>query len=275
MTADESGRVAERWALVYLERGRLEVRDGAVVFVDDDGAALVPAARVAMLQLGPGVTATTGAVEAVADCGCTIAWVGAHGARIYASCRSGEGAERLLWQVRCRSVPRLRRKVARRLYRRRLGEAAVGSQRFRALSALEGRWMQSLYVEWARRTGVRWRGRCTEWREADAVNRALSVANSCLYGICHGAILAGGYSPAIGFIHTGNMRSFVFDVADLYKHELTVPIAFETVAEDEEGVERRVRRAFVERADKQKLMKRLIPDIQEVLHDPASGAAGA
>ena len=81
--------------------------------------------------------------------------------------------------------------------------------------------------------GVPWAGRAyrrEQWGSADPINRALSAANSCLYGICHAAIVSAGYSPALGFIHTGKMLSFVYDIADLYKSKLTIPVAFRVVA---------------------------------------------
>jgi CRISPR-associated protein Cas1 len=103
------------------------------------------------------------------------------------------------------------------------------------------------------------------------VNRALSAANSCLYGICHAAIVSAGFSPALGFIHTGKMLSFVYDVADLYKTELTVPVAFDAVAESTDRLERRVRLTCRDAFVSSRLLARIIPDIQSVLMVPTRG----
>ena len=46
-------------------------------------------------------------------------------------------------------------------------------------------------------------------------NRCLSAATACLHGLTEAAVLAAGYAPAIGFLHTGKPLSFVYDIADL------------------------------------------------------------
>ncbi len=100
---------------------------------------------------------------------------------------------------------------------------------------------------------------------ARSVNRALSVANACLNGLCHGAIVSGGYSPGLGFIHTGKQLSFVYDIADLYKVELTVPLAFKMVAESTAHLETRVRQACRDVIREQRLLQRILPDIDQLL----------
>jgi len=106
-----------------------------------------------------------------------------------------------------------------------------------------------------------------DWRSADPVNRALSAANSCLYGLCHAAILSSGYSPAIGFIHTGKQLSFVYDIADLYKAELTIPLAFRIARDPPSDLERCVRLSLRDIFRESKLVQRIIPDIRLVLGD--------
>ena len=99
------------------------------------------------------------------------------------------------------------------------------------------------------------------------MNRALSAANSCLYGVCHAAILSIGYSPALGFIHTGKQLSFVYDIADLYKVELTIPLAFRTTAENPQDLERHVRLQCRDVFRESRLIQRIIPDIRQALGD--------
>jgi CRISPR-associated protein Cas1 len=71
-----------------------------------------------------------------------------------------------------------------------------------------------------------------------------------LYGVVHSVIVALGCSPGLGFIHTGHERSFVYDIADLYKADLTIPIAFRVAAEQPEDIggvtRRRVRDAIAD-----------------------------
>ena len=101
-------------------------------------------------------------------------------------------------------------------------------------------------------------------------NRCLSYATSCLDGLAEAAILAAGYAPAIGFLHTGKPQSFVYDIADVYKFETVVPIAFQIagraargkLARDPVGETRRACRDAFRRSN---LLDRLIPGIEEML----------
>jgi len=129
---------------------------------------------------------------------------------------------------------------------------------------LEGVRVRNAYARWSRETGVPWYGRSYDrgnWRAADPVNRALSAGASYLYGLAHAAIVSLGFSPALGFIHTGKLLSFVYDIADLYKADYLVPAAFRTVAESEEAVERRVRRALREAIQEGRLLERMAEDL--------------
>jgi hypothetical protein len=93
------------------------------------------------------------------------------------------------------------------------------------------------------------------------VNRALSAANACLYGLCHAAIVSGGYSTALGFIHTGKQMSFVYDVADLYKAQFVIPAAFREAAQGPHDLESRVRRSCRDAFRTARLAERILPDI--------------
>ena len=84
-------------------------------------------------------------------------------------------------------------------------------------------------------------------------------------GVCHAALVSGGYSPALGFIHTGQQLSFVYDIADLYKTRIAIPLAFATVAESTEEVERRARYACRDAFREHRLLQCLLPDIDELL----------
>ena len=114
-----------------------------------------------------------------------------------------------------------------------------------------------------------------DWDGADTVNRCLSAATASLYGITEAAVLAAGYAPAVGFLHTGKPQSFVYDIADLFKFDTVVPVAFRVAAAAEAGrplegvrvsdpvgeVRRRCRDIF----RRSQILTRLIPTIEEVL----------
>ena len=133
---------------------------------------------------------------------------------------------------------------------------------------MEGLRVRKAYEELAAQHGIAWEGRNydqDDWFEATAANRALSAANACLYGVCHAGIVSAGYSPAIGFVHTGKLLSFVYDVADFYKTEVTVPVAFRLAATVTKELERAVRMECRKAFHAARLMDRIIPDIVEVL----------
>jgi len=133
---------------------------------------------------------------------------------------------------------------------------------------MEGVRVRDAYARAARETGIEWKGRRYDrgnWAAADPVNRALSAGNACLYGVCEAAIVALGYSPALGFIHTGKQQSFVYDIADLYKLEITVPLAFRLAAQGVPELERAVRLACRDIFRESRLMRRIIPDISRAL----------
>jgi len=104
-----------------------------------------------------------------------------------------------------------------------------------------------------------------EWGSGDIPNRCLSAATACLYGICEAAILAAGYAPAIGFIHTGKPQSFVYDIADIFKFETVVPVAFRVAAGRPLEIEREVRLACRDSFRQSRILHRIIPTIEEVL----------
>lgn len=173
--------------------------------------------------------------------------------------------------------PASRLDVCRRMFARRFGEPVEPAATIDQLRGMEGIRVRRAYAEASRRAGVAWKGRNYDpgrWDAADPVNRALSAANACFYGLAQAAIVSSGYSPGLGFIHTGKPLSFVYDIADLYKTELTIPLAFGIAAEAPDELERRVRLACRDAFDNARLMQRIIPDIEEVLGGhPAPGTS--
>jgi CRISPR-associated protein Cas1 len=198
-----------------------------------------------------------------------VLWMGEGGVRFYAQGMGETRSSRnLLRQSRLVSDELLRLRVVRRLYEMRFPEPLDPELTLQQIRGKEGIRVRESYARASRETGVEWAGRSykrTSWAEADPVNRALSSANSCLYGVCHAAIVSAGYSPALGFIHTGKMLSFVYDIADLYKAEITVPAAFEAAAEGSYNLETRVRRRCRDYFHRERLLQRIVPDIERAM----------
>lgn len=262
-------RVRDSWSYLYVEHCKIEQEAKAIAIHDAIGTVPVPCASLTLLMLGPGTSISHAAIRSLAASGCLVLWTGEEGVRLYAQ-GMGEtrSARNLMRQARLWANPVLRLRVVMRLYEMRFAEPLEPGLTLRQIRGKEGVRVREAYARASRETGVPWRGRTYKrqaWGEADAVNRALSCANSCLYGICHAAIVALGYSPGLGFIHTGKMLSFVYDVADLYKADVSIPVAFAVVAEGEHKLESRVRRACRDVFHEHRLLARIASDLEYAL----------
>ncbi|CAJ36461.1 type I-E CRISPR-associated endonuclease Cas1e [Methanocella arvoryzae] len=268
----ELPRVEDGWSYLYVEHCKIDREDKAVAIHDERGKAKVPCASLALLMLGPGTSITHEAVKTLADNGCLAAWCGEGGIRFYAQ---GFGETRhsskLLKQALLVSHPALRLKVVEKMYRMRFKEIPENLS-IQQLRGMEGYRVRQTYALASAETGIPWNGRNfdpSNWMNADPVNRALSVANSCLYGICSAAIISVGYSTALGFIHTGKQLSFVYDIADLYKASITIPLSFRAVAElGNDSLERKVRLACRDKFNDLDLLSKIVPDIEKALDVP-------
>lgn len=262
-------KMRDSWSYLYVEHCQIDQDAQAIACRDVNGVTPVPVATLALLMVGPGTSITHAAIRTLAENGCSVQWVGEQGVRFYAQ-GLGEtrSARRLLRQAALWADPQAHLAVVRRMYQMRFPEPLDAALTLQQIRGREGVRVREAYAQASRETGVEWSGRAyhrDEWSYADPVNRALSVANSCLYGICHAAILAAGYSAALGFVHTGMQLSFVYDIADLYKADLTIPAAFGAVAEDGRGLEARIRQACRERFRELRLLARIVEDIDAVL----------
>jgi CRISPR-associated protein Cas1 len=136
------------------------------------------------------------------------------------------------------------------------------------LRGIEGARVRETYKLIAKKYGVEWKARnydTTDWDKGDLPNRCLSSATACLYGVTEAAVLAAGYAPAIGFIHTGKPLSFVYDVADIYKFDTVVPMAFKIASKNPHNPEQQVRLACRDIFRETRLLERIIPGIEEML----------
>jgi len=263
-------RFTDGLTFLYVEHARIEQEQHAIVVVDARGRVPVPVAGLAVLMLGPGTSITHAAVLACADNGCSVLFCGEGGVRLYAA-GLGETrrASNLMDQARAWADPAEHMRVVVRMYKMRFDEKVADGLTLEQLRGMEGVRVRDTYARLARETGIRWTGRVyktSDWGAADPVNRALSTANSCLYGLCHAALVSTGFSPGLGFVHSGKSLAFVYDVADLYKCEITVPVAFTAAREESAGgFEGRVRRRCRDVFRKSKLLERIIPDVQRAL----------
>lgn len=262
-------RVADGWTFLYTEKVRVERADYAIELRDKAGRVHVPVAALSTLMLGPGSTITHAAVLALAESGCSVIWCGENGSRFYAS---GVGetrrAHHLEAQAAAWASKRKHAEAVRRLYTMRFPGGLPDGLSLEQVRGHEGVRVRDAYAALARETGVAWNGRAYrrgDWGSADPVNRALSSANACLYGLCHAAIVATGFAPGLGFLHVGKQLSFVYDIADLYKVEVTVPAAFRAAAEGAHQIESRVRRMCREAFHSSRLLERIVPDLQRVV----------
>ena len=256
--------------MLFLERGELDVIDGAFVLVDVNGVRTqIPVGAVACLMLEPGTRVSHAAVVLAARVGCLLVWVGEAGVRLYAAGQPGGArADRLLYQARLALEDEARLKVVRKMYELRFGGPVPGHFSIEQLRGMEGARVREMYVQLARKAGIAWKGRRYDpdaWGSGDLPNRCLSAGTACLYGVCEAAVLAAGYAPAIGFVHSGKPRSFVFDIADLFKFETVVPAAFRVAARRSADPERDVRLACRDLFRSTRLLHRVIPLIEEVL----------
>ncbi|HPS00669.1 MAG TPA: type I-E CRISPR-associated endonuclease Cas1e [Candidatus Sumerlaeota bacterium] len=262
-------RFSDKLSYLYVEHAVVDQEEHAIALYRQDGISLMPVAALGVLLLGPGTKVTHQAVHSLSENGCLVLWIGEHGVRYYAQGMGlARSARNLQRQASLASHPVTRLKVVVRMYCKRFKEPMDPGMTLQQLRGREGIRVREAYAHASAEYGVPWNGRSYKrdsWENADPVNRALSCANSCLYGLVHAAILCGGYSPGLGFIHCGKQLSFVYDIADLYKEHLTIPAAFRIAAESPLDIETRIRRTLRDVFRGEKLMERILPDIASVL----------
>ncbi|GGO98578.1 type I-E CRISPR-associated endonuclease Cas1e [Wenjunlia tyrosinilytica] len=262
-------RIVDRVSSVYVERSHLDRDENAVVIINKRETVRVPAAMIAVLLLGPGTRVTHGAIRLLADSGTAVCWVGEQGVRMYAAgLGPSRGAGLLHRQAWLVTRPKERLGVARAMYGLRFPGEDVSKATMQQLRGREGARFRKLYQEHSRRTDVRWDGRVYKAGDAfaagDDLNRLLSAANAALYGICHAVVVGLGASAGLGFVHTGSAVSFVLDIADLYKAEYTIPLAFDLTAK---GLteERDARIGLRDRIAETKLLGRIVQEVKTLL----------
>lgn len=261
----------DRMSMIFVGMGQIDVRDGAFVVIDEvNGERMhIPVGSVACLLLEPGTRVSHAAIKLAAIVGTLLIWVGDAGVRLYSVGQPGGArSDKLLYQAQLALDDSLRLKVVRKMFELRFGEPPPSRRSVEQLRGMEGARVRKTYQLLAKQYGIKWSGRRydpAQWDASDIANQCLSAATACLYGISEAAILAAGYAPAIGFLHTGKPKSFVYDIADIVKFETVVPAAFRVAARNPPLPEREVRIACRDAFKQAKILQRLIPMVEEVL----------
>lgn len=271
ITRENLPQVKDRYPYLYLERGRLEVDDSSVKWIDCDGAVLpLPIGTVNCLLLGPGTTVTHEAIKVASASNCGISWVGEDSMLFFASgITPTSNTRNFLKQVQAAADSEKSLQVAKRMFARRFPGVDLRGKTLQEMMGMEGTRVRMLYARKASQYAVRWKGRrFTPGRieDSDTPNRILTAANAALYGILCSSVHAMGFSPHIGFIHSGSPLPFIYDMADLYKENLCIDLAFSMTAELNGQYDRqRVAVAFRQRVLDSKLLESIGGDIEEML----------
>lgn len=264
-------QVKDKYPFLYLERGRLEVDDSSVKWIDCDcNVVRLPIATINALLLGPGTTVTHEAVKVMAAANCSVCWVGEDSLLFYAVGQSPTADTRnFRQQLFLAADAKQAVEVARRMFGRRFPAADLDGKSLKEMMGMEGHRIRQLYEQMAQKYNVGWKGRSFQpgkFEMGDITNRVLTSANAALYGILTSAIYSMGYSPHIGFIHSGSPLPFVYDLADLYKGWLCIDLAFSLTLEMAGKYNRaKVSSEFRKRVVDMDLLARLGPDIKDIL----------
>jgi len=220
-------------------------------------------------MLEPGTRVSHAAVRLAATVGTLLVWTGEAGVRVYSSGQPGGArSDKLLYQAKLALDEELRLKVVRKMFELRFGEPAPARRSVEQLRGIEGSRVRATYSYLAKQHDIKWHGRRydpKDWEQGDTVNQCISAATACLYGVTEAAVLAAGYAPAIGFIHTGKPLSFVYDIADIIKFDTVVPKAFEIARNNPPEPDRQIRIACRDIFRSSKTLAKLIPLIEQVL----------
>lgn len=268
----ELARMEDRISFLYVERAVVHRDVNALTITDHRGVAHVPATGLAALLLGPGTRVTYAAMALLGDAGVSVVWVGEKGVRYYAHGRPPAKSARMAEaQARIVTNQRSRLTCARAMYDLRFPGEDVSRATMAQLRGREGARMKRVYAAEAERTGVHWHRRDydpNDFTASDPINQALTAASAALYGIAHAVITALGFVPALGVIHSGTDRSFVYDIADLYKAEIAIPAAFDCVADPQGNLSSAVRRAVRDKVVEGRLMQRMVRDLLSLMNIP-------
>ncbi|MDD7305339.1 MAG: type I-E CRISPR-associated endonuclease Cas1e [Peptoniphilaceae bacterium] len=268
---NELPRVSDRASFLYIEHAKISRKDSALTVLDNRGTVRIPAAMIGVLLLGPGTEISHRAVELIGDTGTSMVWVGERGVRHYAHGRALTHSTRfLVKQAKLVSNTRTRIEVARKMYAMRFPGEDVSKLTMKQLRGREGARIRSVYRNYSKEYDVFWDKReynVDDFAGGSVVNQALSATNVALYGLVYSIIVALGMSAGLGFVHTGHDLSFVYDIADLYKADLTIPLSFEIAAKYEktDDIGKISRLKMRDKIADGKLSQKIVRDLQYLM----------
>ncbi|MBS3954231.1 MAG: type I-E CRISPR-associated endonuclease Cas1 [Methylomicrobium sp.] len=271
VTRDTLPQVSSKYPFIYLERGRLEIDDSSIKWIDCDCNVIrLPIATLNCLLLGPGTTVTHEAIKVIASANCAVCWVGEDSLLFYAVGQTPTSNTRNLRKQLLLSADDTKSlEVARRMYARRFPKAELSGKSLKEMMGMEGYRVRQLYENKAQEYKIGWKGRSYvpgKFEMGDMTNQILTSANAALYGIVSSAVYSLGYSPHIGFIHSGSPLPFVYDLADLYKEKLCIDLAFSLTLEMAGKYNRhKVSEGFRQRVIEMDLLATISADIEEML----------
>lgn len=252
---------ANRVPYLLLDRGVLRVDGHSLLLAQEREALEIPGSMVSCLLLAPGISVTHEAMKQAGENGILMLWVGEGCTRLYGCSHHTHAPDKLIAQVTMHTDLKARIQAAQRLYSLMFSEAMPPSFTIEKLRGLEGSKVRAIYADLAKQHGLEWNGRA----EKSMLNQCIGFATSCLYAISEVAILASGYSPAIGVIHSGDARSLVYDLADTIKFATVVPLAFEVATTSPANVNMAVRHACRDLFLREHLVERLFANLQHIM----------
>lgn len=229
-------QIKDKYPFIYLEHGRLEVDDSSVKWISSENIVVhLPVATINSILLGPGTSVTHEAVKVIASCNCLLSWVGADSLLYYASGVSPTAnTYNLKKQITLATNSRKKLEVARRMYKYRFPDVDLSNKSLAEMMGLEGIRVRTMYTTYSKIYDVHWERRNYipgNIGYSDTTNKILTCCNAALYGILLSVVHAMGFSPKIGFIHSGCPLPFIYDLADLYKEETSIEPAFRLTRE--------------------------------------------
>ena len=273
MNLQELPRLSDSISYIYVEHAIIEQDNFSIKIINTDGEIPLPCASLTVLFLGPGTSITHAAIKSLAKHGCLVIWCGEKITKFYsAGLGETQSSKNLLHQAKCYSDKTTHLEIVKRMYKCRFNGINTENMTLQQLRGLEGARVRATYKQLSKIFGVKWKGRNyklnhKENEDVDEINKAISITNNLLYGVVQGILTTLGYSTGIGFIHTGRMLSFVYDIADIYKFETFVVAAFEVVGKvkyDELSFQKELRKAFRKYLKTQDTVKKMIKDLEYI-----------
>lgn len=274
----------DRHGLLWLSRGKLYVEEGTLRFLAsgseefDPGDYAIPYQTISMVLIGPGTSVTHDVLRILARHGTLLAAIGDGGVKFYTAPPMGQGrsdvarAHAKLWaDEEARSL------VARRMYAIRFSET-LPHRDISALRGIEGAKLRESYRIQAQKYGIAWDGRRYDRQNPDASdlpNQAINHAATFVEAAADIAVAQVGALPPLGFIHEESSNAFTLDIADLWRVDMILPLAFSSAAKvmKEPGLsmERVVRYEAARWFRQRKLIPAMIERIKELLNVDGSG----